>query len=146
MQDIVKGCYGRKIAYTNVEQITEANVLQVIGNCIGTFYYNKTVIKYLWDYYKGDQPILYRQKVTNEDITNRIVENHAYEIVQFKVGQTYGEPIQFISRKDDEVINFLFLFYNVIHGISIFIKIMACLNSFFVFNGRNAHMANFVLR
>ena len=105
LQDIVKGCYGRKIAYTNVEQITEANVVQVIGNCIGTFYYNKTVIKYLWDYYKGDQPILYRQKVTNEDITNRIVENHAYEIVQFKVGQTYGEPIQFISRKDDEVIN-----------------------------------------
>lgn len=105
LQDIVKGCYGRKIAYTNVEQITEDNVIQVIGNCIGTFYYNKTVIKYLWDYYKGDQPILYRQKVTNEDITNRIVENHAYEIVQFKVGQTYGEPIQFISRKDDEVIN-----------------------------------------
>ncbi len=49
LQDIVKGCYGRKIAYTNVEQITEANVVQVIGNCIGAFYYNKTVIKYLWD-------------------------------------------------------------------------------------------------
>lgn len=31
--------------------------------------------------------------------------NHAYEIVQFKVGQTYGEPIQFISRKDDDEIN-----------------------------------------
>ena len=32
-------------------------------------------------------------------------ENHAYEIVQFKVGQTYGEPIQLISRKDDDRIN-----------------------------------------
>lgn len=41
----------------------------------------------------------------NADITNKIVENHAYEIVQFKVGQTYGEPIQFISRKDDDEIN-----------------------------------------
>ena len=48
---------------------------------------------------------MYRHKLTNEDITNKIVENHAYEIVQFKVGQTYGEPIQFISRKDDETIN-----------------------------------------
>ena len=81
------------------------NIIKVIGNCIGAFYFNKPVIRYLWHYYKGDQPILYRTKITNSDITNKIVENHAYEIVQFKVGQTYGEPIQFISRKDDENIN-----------------------------------------
>lgn len=49
--------------------------------------------------------MLYRTKVSNEDITNKILENHAYEIVQFKVGQTYGEPVQFISRKDDDAIN-----------------------------------------
>lgn len=105
LQDLVQGRYGRKIAYTSVDKITADNVVKVIGECIGTFYYNKPVVRYLWNYYKGDQPILYRQKLTNEDITNRIVENHAYEIVQFKVGQTYGEPIQFISRKDDEAIN-----------------------------------------
>ena len=104
-QDLVKGCYGRKIAYTNVEKITTDNIIKVIGNCIGAFYFNKSVIRYLWHYYKGDQPILYRTKITNSDITNKILENHAYEIVQFKVGQTYGEPIQFISRKDDENIN-----------------------------------------
>lgn len=103
--DLVKGCYGRKIAYTNVEMITVKNVVKVIGSCIGAFYWNKTAIKYLWDYYKGDQPVLYRTKLSNEDILNKVVENHAYEIVQFKVGQTYGEPIQFISRKDDETIN-----------------------------------------
>lgn len=105
LQDLVQGRYGRKIAYTSVDKITADNVVKVIGECIGTFYYNKPVVRYLWNYYKGDQPILYRQKLTNEDITNRIVENHAYEIVQFKVGQTYGEPIQFISRKDDEAVN-----------------------------------------
>lgn len=104
-QDLVRGCYGRKIAYTNVDRITRDNVVKVIGSTIGIFNWNKPVIKYLWHYYKGDQPILYRHKLTNEDITNKIVENHAYEIVQFKVGQTYGEPIQFISRKDDETIN-----------------------------------------
>ena len=103
--DLVRGCYGRKIAYTNVEMITAKNVVKVIGSCIGAFYWNKTAIKYLWDYYKGDQPVLYRTKLSNEDILNKVVENHAYEIVQFKVGQTYGEPIQFISRKDDETIN-----------------------------------------
>lgn len=103
--DLVRGCYGRKIAYTNVEMITAKNVVKVIGSCIGSFYWNKPAIKYLWDYYKGDQPVLYRTKIQNADITNRVSENHAYEIVQFRVGQTYGEPIQFISRKDDETIN-----------------------------------------
>ena len=105
LQDLVKGCYGRKILYTDVETITADNIVNVVGDCIGNFYYNKTIIEYLWRYYKGDQPVLYRVKVQNADITNKIVENHAYEIVQFKVGQTYGEPIQFISRKDDDEIN-----------------------------------------
>lgn len=103
--DLVKGRYGRKIAYTDVEQITADNIVNVVGNCIGVFYFNKTIIRYLWNYYKGDQPVLYRTKIQNADITNKVSENHAYEIVQFKVGQTYGEPIQLISRKDDDRIN-----------------------------------------
>ena len=105
LQDIVKGCYGRKIAYTNVSQITPDNIVAVVSSCIGCFNYNKTVIEYLWNYYKGDQPVHYREKTANEDINNRVSENHAYELVQFKVGQTYGEPIQFISRRDDDAIN-----------------------------------------
>lgn len=99
LQDLVKGCYGRKILYTDVETITADNIVKVVGDCIGNYYYNKTIIEYLWRYYKGDQPILYRLKVQNADITNKIVENHAYEIVQFKVGQTYGEPIQTVMRR-----------------------------------------------
>lgn len=105
LQDLVRGCYGRKIAYTDVETITRGNVVKVIGDCIGVFYWNKPIIKYLWDYYKGDQPVLYRRKTANQDITNYICENHAYEIVQFKIGQTYGEPIQYVSRSKDENIN-----------------------------------------
>lgn len=105
LQDLVRGCYGRKIAYTDVETITRGNVVKVIGDCIGVFYWNKPIIKYLWDYYKGDQPVLYRRKTANQDITNYICENHAYEIVQFKTGQTYGEPIQYVSRSKDENIN-----------------------------------------
>lgn len=105
LQDLVKGCYGRKIAYADVDEITEDNIVCVVGGCIKDFNWNKTIFKYLWDYYKGDQPIRYRQKVVRDDIINYIVENHAYEIVQFKTGQTYGEPVQYISRKDDEKIN-----------------------------------------
>lgn len=104
-QELVKGCYGRKIAYTDVETITQDNIVKVIGQCVGVFYFNKMAIEYLWNYYKGDQPIRYRVKISNEDIINKICENHSYEWVQFKVAQTYGEPVQYISRKDDDETN-----------------------------------------
>ena len=104
-QELVRGNYGRKVAYTDADHIDIHNVVKVIANCIGTFNLNKPAIRYLWNYYKGDQPVLYRTKLSNEDILNKVVENHAFEIVQFKVGQTYGEPVQFISRRDDEAIN-----------------------------------------
>ena len=103
--DIVKGCYGRKIAYCDVDEINESNVVSVVGNCIGAFLYNKTAIKYLWDYFKGDQPALYRKKTIRDDVNNKVVENHAYEIVMFKTGQSYGEPIQLVALTDDKKVN-----------------------------------------
>lgn len=104
LQDLVKGKYGRKIAYADVERITEDNILSVVANCIGVFNWNKPIIKYLWDYKNGDQPIRYRTKTVRDDIINHIVENHAYEIVAFKNAQTNGEPIQYVSlRKEDKI-------------------------------------------
>lgn len=102
LQDLVKGEYGRRVAYVNVEEITEQNVMQVVGSCIGVFNHNKKIFKYLWNYYKGDQPIRYRKKVVRDDINNPIVENHAWEIVRFKNGQTNGEPIQCICTVKEE--------------------------------------------
>lgn len=103
--ELVKGCYGRKIAYCDVDEITEENVIKVVGDCIGAFNYNKTVIQYLWNYFKGDQPVLYRTKTIRDDVNNKVVENHAYEIVMFKTAQSYGEPIQLVSLKEDDTVN-----------------------------------------
>lgn len=102
LQDLVKGQYGRKIAYTEVDSITEDNIISVINKTIGIFNRNVMVAQYLWNYKNGDQPVRYRQKTVRDDIKNEIVENHAWEIVQFKNGQTNGEPIQYISRTKDE--------------------------------------------
>lgn len=104
---IVNGCYGRKIAYTDVDRITVDNVVDVVNSQLDTFNFNKVATQYLWNYFKGDQPAKYRkkEKASRDDICNRVVENHAYEIVQFKTAQTYGEPIQLISKRDDENIN-----------------------------------------
>ena len=102
LQELVKGRYGRKVAYANAEQVTEENILKIVGECIGIFNWNKAIFKYLWDYKNGDQPIRYRKKVVRDDINNPIVENHAWEIVRFKNGQTNGEPIQCVCTKKDE--------------------------------------------
>lgn len=106
LQDLVKGEYGRKVAKVDVEEVTNDNVVDILASTIGVFNYNRSIIKYLWNYYKGDQPIRYRKKVVRDDIEpNNIVENHAYEIVAFKNAQTNGEPIQCIAVKDSEEIN-----------------------------------------
>lgn len=101
--EVVHGVFGRKILTAPVEVVTKENIVKIIGDCIGDFYFNKTAAAYLWRYWKGDQPILYRTKKVRSDVNNRVVENHAYEIVEFKVGQTYGEPLQCVSiEKENE--------------------------------------------
>lgn len=101
--ELVKGNYGRKIAYADVEEVNEKNILDIVGDTLGTFYYNKKIADYLWRYYKGDQPVLYRTKTIRNDVNNKICENHAYESVQFKVGQSYGEPMQCVGIVKEDI-------------------------------------------
>ena len=101
--ELVKGNYGRKIAYADVEEVNENNILDIVGDTLGTFYYNKKIADYLWRYYKGDQPVLYRTKTIRNDVNNKICENHAYESVQFKVGQSYGEPMQCVGIVKEDI-------------------------------------------
>lgn len=102
---IVQGVYGRKIAYADYEEVTSANILDIFSQGIIALNWNRTAIKYLYNYYKGDQPALYRTKTVRDDINNPVVENHAFEIVSFKNAQTYGEPVQCVATKNDDAIN-----------------------------------------
>lgn len=104
-QDLVKGQYGRKIAYANYSEVTEDNVVQIAAVGLSTLNWNRSAIRYLYDYYKGDQPSLYRTKTVRDDINNPVVENHAFEIVSFQNGQTYGEPVQCVALRNDAKVN-----------------------------------------
>lgn len=104
-QDICQGEYGRKIAYTRVREITDKNVVRVLAEGVSVLNENRPKIKYLHNYYKGDQPVLYRQKTIRDDCNRPVVENHALEWVNFKNAQSYGEPIQCVSLRNDEAIN-----------------------------------------
>lgn len=93
---------GRRIIKTSVTEITEENVTEVLFKALGTHELNRSEIDYLWNYYRGEQPILHRQKDVRPEICNKIVENRANEIVSFKVGYLCGEPIQYVSRNGGE--------------------------------------------
>ena len=94
--------YGRRIITSDAYEITDANVVSEIEKAMTTHILNRSEIKYLWDYYRGKQPILRRKKDVRPEICNKIVENRANEIVSFKVGYLCGEPIQYVCRNGDE--------------------------------------------
>lgn len=93
-----KNLFGRTVLYTNETEITEDNLLDVLSSVLPTFAKNKAEIDFLYRYYRGDQPILRRQKKHRPEIKNMVVENHAHEIVSFKTAYDFGEPIQYIRR------------------------------------------------
>lgn len=93
---------GRRKITSSVSEVTEDNVLEVLSKTMGTHELNRSEIDYLYRYYKGDQPIRYREKEVRPEICNKIVENRANEIVSFKVGYLCGEPIQYVSRGGDD--------------------------------------------
>ena len=62
---------------------------------------NAIEIEYLDRYYRGDQPILYRQKVNRPEINNKIAVNLAYELVERKTAEMCAEPIQYVLRGTD---------------------------------------------
>ena len=45
--DLCRGDFGRKIAYTGIEQITSDNVAKVVSDTIGIHNRNRTMIDYL---------------------------------------------------------------------------------------------------
>ena len=94
---------GRRVITTSVRNITSDNVLDVLQKTLPVHVINRSEIEYLWRYYRGEQPILKRQKEVRPEICNKIVENRANEIVSFKVGYLCGEPIQYVSRNGSEV-------------------------------------------
>ena len=93
--------YGREPIYTDVTAVTAENLLDVLQKAFKVHNLNRSDIDYLYNYYKGKQPILERTKEFRKDICNVVVENHANEIVSFKTGYLMSNAIQYVSRDSD---------------------------------------------
>jgi len=89
--------FGRTIIYCDEDEINSSNIKDVIEDAMETHETNRTQIEYLYNYYRGNQDILDRVKSYNSDINNKIVENRAYQITNFKTGYLLSAPIQYID-------------------------------------------------
>lgn len=94
--------FGRTKIYTDVEVITSENVVDVLTKAVNVHSQNQNDIDYLWDYYRGKTEILNKVKEVRDNINHKISVNRANEIVNFKRGYGFGEPIQYIRRGSDE--------------------------------------------
>ena len=97
--------YGRRVITTDAVEITSENIIAELNLAFNEHELNRREIDYLWDYYRGKQDILNREKSVRPEICNKIVENRANEIVSFKVGYLCGEPIQYVGRNGDEIVS-----------------------------------------
>lgn len=94
--------FGREVIYTNELKITPANIVKELSKAISTHRQNAEEIDYLYNYYLGNQPVLYRTKQVRPEINNKVVQNTAYFIVETKTADIASEPIQYVLRGTDE--------------------------------------------
>lgn len=80
--------------------LDQEKIAEIIKDNMNIHQANVSQINYLYDYYKGKQDILNKTKTVRTNINNKIVENNAYQIVEFKKGYVFGEPIQYVMRSD----------------------------------------------
>lgn len=99
---IERQLFGRREIFTDEENITRENVVDVLMRAVHIHSINSGEIQYLFDYFRGKTPILGKKKEIRENINHKVAVNRAGEIVGFKLGYGFGEPIQYIRRGSDE--------------------------------------------
>ena len=100
--EVCNNSFGREVLFTNEIQITADNIIVDLQKRLSKHNQNSTEIDYLYNYYLGNQPVLYRTKQVRPEINNKIVQNFAYFIVETKTADIASEPIQYVLRGTDE--------------------------------------------
>lgn len=95
--------YGRKQIMTSERVFTDGNIVSILNKALTVHEQNARDIQRLYDYYTGKQDILDRVKEVRAEINNKVVVNRALEIANFKIGFTFGKPIQYVYAGTDTV-------------------------------------------
>ena len=94
--------FGRRTIYASFDNISSDNLINVLNESLSLHMRNLLEEDLLYWYRRGVQRILGREKEIRPEINNRIVENHADEIVNFKDGWFLTQPAVYVSRSQDE--------------------------------------------
>ena len=101
--------FGRRVLKYSLDKkdLTAEKIMQILPEVLREHEKNAKEINYLYRYYKGFQPILKKEKNVRPEINNKVLENHAFEIVEFKKAYVYGEPVQYVQKgeKNNETVN-----------------------------------------
>lgn len=95
--------YGRIRITTDVKRITMQNVRKVLLDAYNTHLLNRKRIKFLIGYERGDQPIKNREKEIRSEINIKVVDNVAAEIIGYKTGYKWGNPITYKQRGNVDI-------------------------------------------
>ena len=113
--------YGRAQIFCDKNEINRDNVLEVLSDALAIHEKNRAEMLYLFEYAKGKQPILDRKKDVRPEINEKVVDNMASEILDFKLGYEFGSPITYVQRgrRDIKSRNALFSFIKKIFTSSV---------------------------
>ena len=88
---------GRQIIWTDEEFVTTENVIDILKDAEPTFFSNASDCNALLAIDEGIMP-LKREKKVRPDIDVQTVDSIAHEIVEFKEGYHWSNPINFVQR------------------------------------------------
>ena len=90
---------GRIKIYTDVKEITEKNVINVLSAAMIKHEQNRVQIRNLINFEKGNQP-LQREKNSRKDIDIKSISNLAHQITEFWLGYFWGNHMAFVQKSD----------------------------------------------
>ena len=89
---------GRRMLMTDEREITRDNIISVVSKAFMEHQENVAQEVFLFEYEKGNQPILNREKKIRPDLNATVVENNASKIVDVHLGYCFSNPITFVQR------------------------------------------------
>lgn len=95
--------YGRRVLYTDVPEVTYENVIEVLRKAYSEYRENIADINYLLSFDMGEQPLQRKTpKKVRPEIDETVIDNVAHEIVEFKLGFDWGNPITLVQRGEKD--------------------------------------------
>ena len=97
--------YGRLPIYTSIKGFDPnrpEEIIYEVNQALSIHVQNLIAMEYLYWYRRGITPIYAKEKTVREEINNKISENHAGMIVDWKDGYFLAQPAFYTSRREDE--------------------------------------------